>query len=51
MFRNNMKGARAAQGVKRPTPDFGSSHGLTVREFEPHVGLCVDSRVKPARLE
>ena len=32
-----------AQSVKRPTLDFGSGHGLTVREFEPCVGLCVDS--------
>ena len=23
--------------------DFGSGHDLTVREFEPHVGLCADS--------
>ena len=23
--------------------DFGSGHDLTIREFEPHVGLCVDS--------
>ena len=25
------------------TLDFGSGHDLTVREFEPHFGLCVDS--------
>ena len=23
--------------------DFSSGHGLTVHEFEPHVGLCADS--------
>ena len=23
--------------------DFGSGHDLTVREFEPRVGLCADS--------
>ena len=23
--------------------DFGSDHDLTVREFEPHAGLCADS--------
>ena len=23
--------------------DFGSGHDLTVREFEPHIGLCADS--------
>ena len=32
-----------AQSVKHPTPDFGSGHDLTVREFEPHIGLCADS--------
>ena len=31
-----------AQSVKRPTCDFGSSHDLTVHEFEPHVGLSTD---------
>ena len=36
-----------AQLVERPTLDFGSDHDLTVREFEPHIGLCADS-VKPA---
>ena len=29
--------------VKRPTLDLGSGHDLTVRELEPHVGLCADS--------
>ena len=23
--------------------DFGSGHDFTVREFQPHVGLCADS--------
>ena len=36
-------GAWAAQLVKRLTLDFGSGHDLTVRETEPHIGLCVDS--------
>ena len=31
-----------AQSVKRPTLDFGSGHDLTVGEFKPHIGLCVD---------
>ena len=29
--------------VKCPALDCGSGHRLTVREFEPHVGLCADS--------
>ena len=40
-------GAWVAQSVKRPTLDFGSGHDLTVREKEPHVGLCADG-VEPA---
>ena len=28
-----------AQSVKRPIPDFGSGHGLVVREFESHAGI------------
>ena len=32
-----------AQAVGRPTLDFGSSHDLTVRGSEPHVGLCAGS--------
>ena len=40
-------GRRVAQSVKCPTFDFGSGHGLTVRELEPHIGLCADS-VEPA---
>ena len=36
-----------ARAVKRPTLDFGSGHNLTVRGFEPRVGLCADS-VEPA---
>ena len=31
-----------AQLVKPPTPGFGSGHDLTVREIEPHIGLCAD---------
>ena len=29
--------------VKRPTLHFGSGHDLTVRGFEPRIGLCADS--------
>ena len=32
-----------AQSVKRPAPGFGSGHDLTVREFEPCIGLCPGS--------
>ena len=31
-----------AQSVKHLTLDFGSGHDLTVRDIEPHVGLCAD---------
>ena len=31
-----------AHSVKRPTLDFGSGHGLTVRELKPHMGFCGD---------
>ena len=36
-----------AQLVEHPTLGFGSSHDLTVCEFEPHIGLCANS-VEPA---
>ena len=36
-----------APSVERPTLDFGSGRDLTVRGFEPRVGLCADS-VEPA---
>ena len=36
-----------AQSNERPTLGFGSGHGLMVREFESHVGLCADG-VEPA---
>ena len=32
-----------AQSVKCPTLDSSSGHDLTVREFEPGVGLCADN--------
>ena len=32
-----------AQSVKHLTLDFDSGHDLTVRGFEPHIGLCADS--------
>ena len=37
------RGTWMAQLVERPTLDFGPGHDLTVREFEPGVGLCADS--------
>ena len=33
--------------VKHQTLHLGSGHDLTVREFESHMGLCVDS-MEPA---
>ena len=30
-------------GSAREAHDFGSGHDLTIREFEPRVGLCADS--------
>ena len=38
-----MGGVWVAQLVKRPTLNFGSGPDLTVREFEPHIGLHADS--------
>ena len=35
--------------VKLPTQDFSSGHDLTIREFEPRVGLCADSSEPGAR--
>ena len=32
-----------AQSVEHLTLDFGSGHDLTVRGFEPHIGLCTDN--------
>ena len=32
-----------AQSVEQPTLGFSSGQVLTVCEFEPHIGLCVDS--------
>ena len=37
------RGTWVAGSVKRPTLDFGSGHDLTVRGFEPCIGLCTDS--------
>ena len=37
------------QSFKRLTLDLGSGHDLTVREFEPYIGLCTDS-AEPAWL-
>ena len=44
---NCLGGARVAQSLKLLTLDFGSGHGFTVHEFEPHRGLYADS-MKPA---
>ena len=38
-----LKDAWVAQSVKRPTLGLGSSHDLTVREFETWVGFCTHS--------
>ena len=40
-------GAWVVQSVKRPTLDFGSSHDLTVHEFEACIGLHSDG-ARPA---
>ena len=42
-----VRGAWMAQSVKRLTLDLGSGHDLSVREFEPRIGLWADS-VEPA---
>ena len=36
-------GAWVALSIKRLTLDFGSSHDLVIPDFEPHVGLHIDS--------
>ena len=36
-------GTWVAQSVKRLTLDFGSGHGLMLREIEPRIGFCEDS--------
>ena len=36
-----LRGAWVAHSVKCLT-SFSSGHDLTVREFEPHIGLCTD---------
>ena len=38
-----LRGAWLAQSIKHPTLDFGSGQDLTIRELEPHAGLCTDS--------
>ena len=35
------RGAWVAQLVE--CPNFGLGHNLTVRAYEPHIGLCTDS--------
>ena len=32
------------QWVNCPTPDLGSSHDLTVCDFDPYIGFCTDGR-------
>ena len=41
------KGCWVAQSVRHQLLGFSSGHGLTVSEFEPHVGLCAGN-VEPA---
>ena len=43
VFKMSLRGTWVVQSVKSQTLDFGSGHDLTVREFEPHDGLCADS--------
>ena len=38
------QGAWVAQSVKHLTLGFSSGHDLMDCEFEPHIGLCADSR-------
>ena len=45
--RKSPRGTWVVQLAKCPTLDFSSGHDLTVREFEPRVGLCAGS-VEPA---
>ena len=40
---HTFRGAWEARSVEHLTLDLGSSHGLTVCEFKPHIGLCADS--------
>ena len=42
-FNIYFRGAWVAQSVEWPTLDFGSGHDLTVRGFEPCLGLCTMS--------
>ena len=37
------RGTRVAQLGKHPTLDFGTGHGLTTCETEPHIGLHAES--------
>ena len=38
-----LKSERHLGGSVSEAFDFGSGHDFTVREFEPHIGLCVDN--------
>ena len=42
-FKSENRGAWVAQSIKRPTPDFGSGHDLTLHEIGPRVRFCADS--------
>ena len=42
-FKGMRRGTWVAQLVKRLTLDFSSGHDLIVREFQPHIRLCIDS--------
>ena len=46
-FESTYGGTWVAQSVKCLTLGFDSGHDLTVRGFEPHLGLCVDG-MEPA---
>ena len=41
LYKENLEGRLG--GSVGWASDFGSDHDLTVREFEPRVGLCADS--------
>ena len=43
ILNTKVRGALVAQSVKSLTLGFSSGHDLTVCEFEPLVGLCVDT--------
>ena len=43
LYNRLLGGIGVAQLVEHSTLNFGSSHDLTVHEFEPHIQLCTES--------